>query len=165
MLDGQRHWVTNLANAASLIYNSLLAFPTHFGSGERAVNWCVPKLITHRGSDQAHAKDALLLGPFCGRPACQFIDIETNKARGVCADAFVQQKTVVVRDVHSYPGHIACDGATNSEVVCPLIYNGEHDRVVVGVLDLDCLAVSGFDEEDKLGLESIVELIMRSCDW
>lgn len=88
-------------------------------------------------------------------------------ARGVCADAFIHGKTVLVRDVNTYPGHIACDGSTNSEIVCPLIYQGQEsdERFVVGVLDLDCLALSGFDEDDQVGLEKIAELIVRSCDW
>ncbi len=103
----------------------------------------------------------LLLGPFCGKPACQFISTTPGKARGVCADAFVQATTVVVPDVEAYPGHIACDGQTKSELVSPLIFEGK----AIGVLDLDCLALGGFDDEDKLGIERIARLIAESSDW
>jgi L-methionine (R)-S-oxide reductase len=110
----------------------------------------------------------LLLGPFCGKPACQFINTTPGKARGVCADAFLQRKTMLVPDVELYPGHIACDGDTKSEVVCPLILRstGSNAEVaVLGVLDMDCLAIGGFDEEDMKGLERITQLVVNSCDW
>jgi L-methionine (R)-S-oxide reductase len=101
----------------------------------------------------------LLLGPFSGKPACQFIRAQQGK--GVCADAFVTQKTVIVGDVEAYPGHIACDGETRSEIVLPIVVDGH----AIGVLDLDCLARGGFSEEDRAGLESIVKIIVDSCDW
>lgn len=101
----------------------------------------------------------LLLGPFSGKPACQFIRAQLGK--GVCADAFVSRKTVIVEDVNAYPGHIACDGGTKSEIVLPILVNGE----TIGVLDLDCLAVAGFSDEDQEGLENIVKIITDSCDW
>ena len=65
--------------------------------------------------------DTLLLGPFCGKPACQFINVSPTKARGVCADAFLRRSTKLVPDVEAYPGHIACDGETKSELVVPLV--------------------------------------------
>lgn len=80
---------------------------------------------------------------------------------GVCGDAYTQKATVLVPDVEAYPGHIACDGETKSEIVCPLIYK---DRAI-GVLDLDCLALGGFDDQDKFGLEKIANLVVNSCDW
>ena len=107
----------------------------------------------------------LLLGPFCGKPACQFINTAPGKARGVCADAFLQRQTLVVPEVDKYPGHIACDGETKSEIVCPLVSRVGGDEIVLGVLDLDCLALAGFDQEDKFGLEKIVALIVAACDW
>ncbi|KAF7305888.1 GAF domain-containing protein [Mycena chlorophos] len=168
----QRNWVTNLSNAASLVYNSLLAFPSHFGEGERAVNWCgfyldAPLFPQRRISPESTTQSKpttsrLLLGPFNGRPACQYINTTPGKARGVCADAFLQRRTVLVEDVEKYPGHIACDGATRSEIVCPLVLD---DGNIVGVLDLDCLAVGAFNAEDKAGLEKIAELLVKSCDW
>ena len=109
----------------------------------------------------------LLLGPFCGKPACQFINVAAGKARGVCADAFVRRATVRVQDVDAYPGHIACDGETKSEAVCPLLLPlpGEASERALGVLDLDCLAPAGFDERDRVGLERIAKLVVESCDW
>ena len=107
----------------------------------------------------------LFLGPFCGKPACQFINVSPARAQGVCAGAFLQRKSIVVPNVDEYPGHIACDGETKSEIVCPLILQNGNDQVVLGVLDLDCLVLGGFDEQDKLGLEAIANLIVNGCDW
>ena len=185
--------VSNLSNASSLIFNSLLAFPKYFGNADnRAVNWCgeandfltpprrlilnpvlgfyidstlfpSPRLqVSNRLADDS---DRLLLGPFCGKPACQFIQTAPGKAKGVCADAYVQAKTIVVPDVDLYPGHIACDGETKSEIVCPLILDIEGGARTLGVLDLDCLAPNGFDQEDKVGLEKIANLIVKACNW
>ncbi|CCL99050.1 uncharacterized protein FIBRA_01061 [Fibroporia radiculosa] len=206
LLEGQRNWVTNLANASSLIYSSLLAYEPYFGHGERAVNWCgayfisallpdsvfgayrvgpaliisvfsgfyvVARLfpqpqITQAGAHGDVASEAshnLLLGPFCGKPACQFINTTPDQARGVCADAFIRRQTALVPDVNAYPGHIACDGETQSEIVCPLIVKTSGYETVVGVLDLDCLALGGFTEEDQQGLEGIANLLVQACDW
>ena len=107
----------------------------------------------------------LLLGPFCGKPACQFINTAPGKARGVCADAYVQRRTLVVSDVEKYPGHIACDGETKSEIVVPLVHDIAGQTIVLGVLDLDCLAIGGFGDEDQAGLEKIARLVVNSCDW
>ncbi|KAI9067363.1 GAF domain nucleotide-binding protein [Trametes sanguinea] len=175
LLDGQRNWVTNLANASSLIYNSLLAFP-EFGTGERMVNWCGfylnselfpgPRLTaTGKAEAQDDQPARLLLGPFCGKPACQLINVAPGRARGVCADAYCQRKTVLVQDVDAYPGHIACDGETKSEVVCPLLLTVNGEEKAIGVLDLDCLALSGFNEQDRAGLEKIAKLVVDACDW
>ncbi|TFK44292.1 GAF domain-like protein [Crucibulum laeve] len=173
LLDGQRSWVTNLANASSLIYNSLLAFPIHFGNENKAVNWCGFYIDSHlfpsprisKVNTDAHDSNRLLLGPFCGKPACQFIYIAPGKARGVCADAFIKRQTLVVPEVDLYPGHIACDGETKSEIVCPLILDVKGSVQALGVLDLDCLASNGFDEDDKVGLEKIAALVVKACDW
>jgi len=83
----------------------------------------------------------------------------------VCGDAFVKRTTILVADVQAYPGHIACDGNTKSEIVCPLILQKGGVDIALGVLDLDCLAIGGFDEDDQVGLEKITALIIRSCDW
>ncbi|KAF5321617.1 hypothetical protein D9619_001485 [Psilocybe cf. subviscida] len=176
LYDGQRYWVSNLANASSVIYNSLLAFPKFFGrTDDKAVNWAgfylhsslFPNPLHSSVKDSDEDKHKLLLGPFCGKPACQFIGVAPGRARGVCAAAFIQRSTVLVKDVESYPGHIACDGDTKSEIVVPLVLDvpGSVEPVVLGVLDLDCLAVGGFDEEDQAGLEKIAQMIVQACDW
>ena len=120
------------------------------------------KLPTDLGPDSS---EQLLLGPFCGKPACQFINVAPEKARGVCADAYISQAIKLVPDVHAYPGHIACDGDTNSEIVCPLLLDKDVKKLALWVLDLYCLAKGGFNEEDRKGLEKIAELVVRCCDW
>ncbi len=116
----------------------------------------------YNAREKTESSNRLLLGPFCGKPACQFINVSPGKGRGVCADAFIRRRTVLVPDVDAYPGHIACDGETKSEIVIPLIL--EHGEAA-GVLDLDCLALNGFDDQDKQGLEKIASLIVESSDW
>ncbi|KAF8576596.1 GAF domain-like protein, partial [Ramaria rubella] len=96
--------------------------------------------------EQAVSEGRLLLGPFSGKPACQFIRAQAGK--GVCADSFVSQKSVIVVDVDTYPGHVACDGGTKSEIVLPIVHRGH----AIGVLDLDCLAHGAFSDEDQAGL-------------
>jgi len=127
----------------------------------------------------------LLLAPFCGKPACQMIYAQAGK--GVCADAFVSRKPLVVPnvgelffklgvnvfyniitilDVDEYPGHITCDGETRSELVLPLLLQtAQGGEVALGLLDLDCLALDGFKREDVEGLQAIVDLVVSSCDW
>jgi len=177
LFEGQRFWISNLANASALIFNALLAYPAYFGSGNRAVNWCgfyidsslfpTPRLLGAQSQVDHidHSSNKLLLGPFCGKPACQFINTAPGKARGVCADAYLRRETIVVPDVEQYPGHIACDGETRSEIVCPLLLEGGEEQIAVGVLDLDCLAREGFTEEDKVGLTKIAELVVIASDW
>lgn len=77
----------------------------------------------------------------------------------------MSHRTIVVPDVDAYPGHIACDGDTKSEIVCPLILKSSGKEVGLGVLDLDCLAQSGFDDDDRTGLEKIAQLVVDACDW
>ncbi|PIL36044.1 hypothetical protein GSI_01704 [Ganoderma sinense ZZ0214-1] len=175
LLAGQRHWVTNLANASSLLFNALQATP-HFGTADRMVNWCgfylhsdlfPPPRFSPTTQPHAAQPPRLLLGPFCGKPACQLINVSPERARGVCADAYLQRRTMLVTDVEAYPGHIACDGDTKSEIVCPLLLalpDGQPERAL-GVFDLDCLALAGFDERDKFGLERIARLVVDACDW
>lgn len=174
LLDGQRDWVTNLANTSSLIYHSLLSYPA-FGNGPSSVNWCgfyinpslfpTPKIRMDHSAASDDASSRLLLGPFCGKPACQFVDTTPGRGRGVCADSFLSRNTLVVPNVDAYPGHIACDGDTKSEIVCPLILRTQGREVALGVFDLDCLAQGGFDDDDKTGLEKIARLVVDACDW
>lgn len=96
----------------------------------------------------------LVLGPFQGKPAC----IEIPVGCGVCGTAVAQKKTILVEDVHQFPGHIACDGASNSEIVVPIFKNGE----VYGVLDIDSPCFARFALEDQKGLEEIVGILEKN---
>ena len=109
LIRGMPHRVANLANAAALLYHTL-----------DGLNWAGFYLLEG---------DTLVLGPFQGRPAC----IEIPVGRGVCGTAVAEGKTQLVPDVHQFPGHIACDSASNSEIVVPIRADGK----IVGVLDLD----------------------------
>jgi GAF domain-containing protein len=134
LLAGERDWIANLANSAALIYHSL-----------PDLNWAGFYLL----------KDGeLVVGPFQGKPACVRIAL----GKGVCGTAAAQRKTQVVRDVHEFPGHIACDSASNSEIVVPMIKNGE----VIGVLDLDSPKLARFDEDDRKGLEEFVAALIAA---
>ncbi|ODQ73874.1 hypothetical protein LIPSTDRAFT_104402 [Lipomyces starkeyi NRRL Y-11557] len=146
LFESQRFWATNLANAASLMWHAFDALGMH-------VNWAGFYVVQPRVG-----KQTLMLGPFMGKVACQTI----NFGRGVCGTAAEAGTTVVVPDVEKFPGHIACDGSTKSEVVVPIL---DDAGVVRGVLDVDCLVVDGFDEADVQFLESLAGLIGRSCEW
>ena len=127
-----------LANAAALLYHTL-----------PDLNWAGFYLMEG---------GRLVLGPFQGRPAC----IEIEVGRGVCGTAVREGRTQLVPDVHMFPGHIACDSASNSEIVVPLRVGGE----IVGVLDLDSPWPGRFGEEDRAGLEAfaaIVEDMLERC--
>jgi len=136
LLDGERDLVANAANMAALLYWSL-----------RDLNWAGFYLVEPERGD-------LLLGPFQGKPACVRIPI----GRGVCGAAAQRRETVVVRDVHAFPGHIACDSASNSEVVVPIVRDGR----LLGVLDLDSPLHARFDDEDARGLEALVRIFVES---
>ena len=131
LTDGVPHKTANLANASALIYQML-----------GRLNWAGFYLIEN---------GILVLGPFQGKPAC----IEIPIGKGVCGTAVSLNKTMLVPNVHDFPGHIACDGASNSEIVIPLRKNGE----VVGVLDIDSPVLDRFSEEDKLGLEEFAKIV------
>ena len=130
------HRIANLANAAALLYHSL-----------DGLNWAGFYLLEG---------DALVLGPFQGRPAC----IEIPVGRGVCGTAVAEGRTQLVPDVHQFPGHIACDSASNSEIVVPIRADGK----IVGVLDLDSPHIGCFTGEDRAGLEEFVR-ILESEGW
>jgi L-methionine (R)-S-oxide reductase len=131
----------------------------------------MPPSSTKLPPTSKECSNILLLGPFCGKPACQYIRVpsvvspsedQDTTGTGVCADAFAFRRTVLVEDVEKYPGHIACDGDTKSEIVVPLL-NAQGE--CVGVLDLDCLAIAAFSEADKKGLEAIAALVGSGSDW
>ena len=123
--------IANLANAAALVWEAL-----------PAINWAGFYLA--RGGE-------LVLGPFQGRPSCVRIPF----GKGVCGTAAVSRETVVVEDVNRFPGHIACDAASRSEIVVPLL-RGER---LVGVLDVDAPKVARFDGEDRIGLEAVAAIV------
>ena len=139
LLAGERDFIANAANLSSLIF---LMLPD--------LNWAGFYLM--RGDD-------LLLGPFQGKPACVRIPV-FPQPRGVCGAAAFQNKTQLVSNVHEFPGHIACDSASNAEIVVPLVAHGK----VFGVLDIDSPSLNRFDEEDRAGIEQLVATFLRMTD-
>lgn len=133
-LTGQvPYQITNLSNAAALLWQEL-----------PDINWAG----FYKMED-----GQLILYPFQGKPACTRIQI----GRGVCGTAVAEDKTQLVPDVHEFPGHIACDSASNSEIVVPIHVNGE----IWGVLDIDSPYLNRFTEEDRAGLERFVEILEK----
>ncbi|EFW99268.1 gaf domain protein nucleotide-binding protein [Grosmannia clavigera kw1407] len=112
-------------------------------------------------------KDQLILGPFQGKVACQTIPI----GRGVCGAAAKQLQTVRVDDVDAFPGHIACDSESRSEIVVPVIatvengIGGASETKLVAIIDIDCAVLNGFDQVDQTYLERLAALTASSCDW
>ena len=137
LLTGERDWLANLANTAALIFQAL-----------PDLNWA--GFYLWRG-------DGLVLGPFQGKPAC----VRIAAGRGVCGGAVAQRRSLVVADVHAFPGHIACDAASRSELVVPMLL-GEQ---MVGVLDLDSPLPGRFNEEDQAGCERLVAAVLTASDW
>lgn len=134
LIEGETNTVANMANASALLNQFL-----------QDINW-VGFYVT--GGNE------LVLGPFQGLPACVRIPF----GKGVCGTAAATKTTQLVPDVHQFPGHIACDAASNSEIVVPLIKNGE----VIGVLDIDSPSKNRFDELDQTYLEKFVQSLMKS---
>ncbi|OJJ33758.1 hypothetical protein ASPWEDRAFT_41625 [Aspergillus wentii DTO 134E9] len=158
LVYGQRNWVSNFSNVASLLWHAYAALP----SPSSSVNWAGfyirdDKFPTLSPSPTPPKKDILVLGPFQGKPACQQIKF----GKGVCGTAAEKRETVLVADVLSFPGHIACDADSRSEIVVPILANGE----TVAIIDVDCAEPSGFDDEDKKHLEALAALLSESCDW
>ena len=133
LLHGERDTIANLANASALVFQSL-----------PDLNWAGFYLMQD---------GELVLGPFQGRVACVRIAV----GKGVCGTAVSEARTQLVPDVHAFPGHIACDSASRSELVVPLIVRGE----VKGVLDLDSPNLDRFDDVDAKGCERFVEVLLR----
>jgi GAF domain-containing protein len=138
LLEGEPDLIANCANTAALLYHGL-----------PGLNWA--------GFYFARAGE-LVLGPFQGKPAC----VRIGWGKGVCGAAASQARAIVVPDVHRFPGHIACDAASLSELVVPLIAAGH----VVGVLDLDSPLAARFDEADRAGCERLAALLLtHHPDW
>jgi L-methionine (R)-S-oxide reductase len=139
LLAGERDLIANAANTAALIWH-----------GVPDLNWAGFYLLQG---------DTLVLGPFQGKPACVRIPI----GRGVCGTAAAQRETVVVPDVHAFPGHIACDSASNSEIVIPLFTRpGDAQSTLLGVLDLDSPRHARFGDAERAGLEALARIFERS---
>lgn len=136
LLEGEPDAIANAANMSALIYQLL-----------PDLNWA--GFYFMRGPE-------LVLGPFQGKVACVRIPV----GRGVCGTAVERKTSVVVPDVHAFPGHIACDSASRSELVVPLIKDGR----VLGVLDLDSPHPNRFDEEDREGCERLVEIYLTASE-
>ena len=149
LLDNQRNWVCNTANAASLLWHLFHSLPPP--SSE--VNWAGFYVADGQRKDTAQ----LILGPFQGKVACQTIRIGS----GVCGTVAKTGKSLRVDNVETFPGHIACDGASKSEIVVPVTLNGN----VVAVIDVDCAQLRGFDEIDQSGLEEMARMLALACDW
>jgi L-methionine (R)-S-oxide reductase len=134
LLRGESDFVANAANTAALIFD---AVPD--------LNWAGFYFLK---------RDELVVGPFQGRPACVRIAL----GKGVCGTAAVERKTIIVPDVEAFPGHIACDAASRSEIVIPLIFA----RKLLGVLDVDSPRLARFDQGDARGLERLAALFLDS---
>jgi GAF domain-containing protein len=134
LLAGERDLIANAANFSSLIFHGL-----------PDLNWA---------GFYFEKEGELVLGPFQGRPACVRIPIGS----GVCGTAAAKRATTIVPNVHEFPGHIACDSASNSEIVVPLM----KDEQLIGVLDLDSPLTARFDEEDAAGLETLVKILIAA---
>ncbi|KAK4635650.1 Free methionine-R-sulfoxide reductase [Fulvia fulva] len=146
LFDCQRNWVSNTANAASLLWHCYHALP----SPSNKVNWA-GFYVADRATDQQ-----LILGPFQGKVACQTIQF----GKGVCGAAAASRTTQLVPDVEKFPGHIACDGDSKSEIVVPIVVKDK-----VAIIDIDCAIESGFDEEDRAKLEKLAAVLADACDW
>ncbi len=133
LTEGVPHPVANYANASALLYDAL-----------EDINWAGFYFL--QGG-------TLVLGPFQGKPAC----IEIPVGKGVCGTAAAADETQLVYDVHQFPGHIACDSASNSEIVVPL----RRDGAVYGVLDIDSPLIGRFSREDREGLEAFAALVQE----
>ncbi len=133
LLEGEHNTVANLSNASALLNQFF----------ER-INWVGFYLMVD---------GELVLGPFQGFPACVRIPV----GRGVCGTSVANKETIIVPDVHAFPGHIACDARSQSEIVVPLIKNDE----VIGVLDIDSPEKDRFGENDHEGLENFVQILLK----
>ncbi len=135
LLEGERDPIANAANTSALIFQML-----------PELNWAGFYFLRQEGE--------LVLGPFQGKPACVRIAV----GRGVCGTAVERAQSVLVEDVHAFPGHIACDAASRSELVVPLFGNGK----VIGVIDLDSPHAGRFDRDDQAGIEALAAIYVAS---
>jgi len=134
VLEGERDLTANAAQFAALVYDTIAD-----------LNWAGFYFTVAPKGNAAHD---LLVGPFQGKPACARIPF----GRGVCGAAAERRETIVVPDVHAFPGHIACDSASNAEIVIPLVKDGR----IIGVFDIDSPVHDRFSDDDRIGLEAMV---------
>lgn len=137
LLEGERDFLANTANTASLLWHAV-----------PGLNWC--GFYFFRDGE-------LVLGPFLGKPAC----VRIRAGRGVCGAAIAERRTLLVPDVLAFPGHIACDATSASELVIPLI---DAESRLLGVLDLDSPKKARFTEEEKITLENAVRVLLAASD-
>ncbi|KAK8795748.1 hypothetical protein WA158_000404 [Blastocystis sp. Blastoise] len=147
IVENESDYVANLSNIAAAVYSAIKQ-----SRGETGTNWYGFYIMR-----QNKGKSQLVLGPFNGKIASRRINLEN----GVCGAAARTKKTQLVKDVHKFPGHIACDSNSNSELVVPLFYNEN----VVGVMDMDSPLLGGWDETDQHYMEQIASIISTSCEW
>ncbi|HZE72591.1 MAG TPA: GAF domain-containing protein [Pyrinomonadaceae bacterium] len=136
LVEGERDLVANAANVSALVYHSL-----------PDLNW---------SGFYLYKDNELVLGPFQGYPAC----VRIGLGKGVCGTAALLRETVIVANVHEFPGHIACDSASNSEIVVPLLKEGR----LLGVFDVDSPSFGRFDEADAQGLNDLMTIFVKSID-
>ncbi len=137
LLGEERDPIANMANMASLLYFSL-----------PSINWSGFYLFDSQ---------ELVLGPFHGKPAC----VRIQMGKGVCGTSAIKRETLMIENVHEFPGHIACDADSKSEIVIPMI----KDDIIIGVLDIDSPIIARFDEDDKNGLQQLLEILQFSTDF
>ena len=136
LLEGERDFIANAANVSSLLYHAL-----------PDLNWAGFYLLK---------EGELVLGPFQGKPAC----VRIAMGKGVCGTAAQQRQIILVDNVHEFPGHIACDSESNSEIVLPLVKDGD----LLGVLDLDSPVLARFDERDASGLNELAAIFLHHTE-
>ena len=137
IIESEPWCIAALSNISSLIMTTL-----------KDLNWAGFYIVRN---------GVLTVGPFQGKPAC----IHIQSGEGVCGTALQKDETMLVPDVHTFPGHIACDSASNSEIVIPIHSNG----VIVAVLDIDSPLLDRFSEADKTGLKELVKLMEEKVEW
>lgn len=142
ILEGERDFIANAAQFSAFIYDTIAE-----------LNWAGFYLTRPAKNGDG---EELLVGPFQGKVACARIPF----GRGVCGAAAAERRTIVVPDVHAFPGHIACDSASNAEIVIPLI----KDNLVLGVFDIDSPTLNRFSEIDRAGLESLIAAFLAATD-
>ncbi len=134
VISNEPDMVANMANIAAVLYNTL-----------EQINWAGFYLLK---------QEQLVLGPFQGQPAC----VRIPMGRGVCGTSAATRETVIVDNVHEFAGNIACDVASNSEIVIPIVFNQQ----LIGVLGIDSAVAARFDDDDRQGLESLVRILQQT---